>query len=95
MGAQVFSVAAKGFKVLSGLLIVFLLTVSFQARLASFDCAKANGQMEKSICSDFILSKLDDRLGTVYSNLRSNLTDGHLEKPLIMSDFGKIRALEF
>lgn len=54
---------------------LLLLTLCFQAHSASFDCAKAKSQIEKAICADTVLGGLDEKLGTVYSSLRSNLTD--------------------
>lgn len=54
---------------------LFLLTLCFQAHSASFDCAKAKSQIEKAICADSALGGLDEKLGKVYSSLRSNLTD--------------------
>lgn len=44
------------------------LALSCSAQAASFDCAKARTQVEKLICSDAELSKLDDDLAVTYSN---------------------------
>src|SRR5215831_2287696 len=40
--------------------------VAFEARAASFDCAKASTAVEKLICSDAKLSELDGRLAAAY-----------------------------
>lgn len=42
---------------------------------ASFDCAKAGTMIEKLICGDFELSKLDEELGKVYSVARNKASD--------------------
>lgn len=39
------------------------------AHAASFDCKKANGQVEKAICDDRTLSGLDSRMAGLYRNL--------------------------
>ena len=52
-----------------------LFTICFQAHSASFDCANAKSQIEKAICADSVLGGLDEKLGKIYSSLRSNLTD--------------------
>lgn len=44
-----------------------LLALSCSAHAASFDCAKAETGVEKLICSDAELSKLDDALALAYS----------------------------
>lgn len=48
------------------------LTLSSMAQAASFDCGKASSNIEKLICSDQELSKLDDDLGSAYSAARTN-----------------------
>lgn len=50
---------------LSGL---FILCLSFVAHGASFDCSKASTKVEKIICSNQELSKLDDSLGEDYAD---------------------------
>jgi uncharacterized protein YecT (DUF1311 family) len=54
---------------LSCLLCFCALLWSVAARPASFDCDKANTQIEKIICGDSALSELDDRLATAYKQL--------------------------
>ncbi len=45
--------------------MVFGATLSAQA--SSFDCAKAQGRVERRICTDVELSQLDDELATAYA----------------------------
>lgn len=42
------------------------LVMALSAQAASFDCAKASTTIEKLICDNFTISKLDDELGKVY-----------------------------
>lgn len=42
--------------------------VFVNANAASFDCAKAKGKVEKTICSDTSLSKLDEQLLVAYKS---------------------------
>lgn len=42
------------------------LVLSFTAHAASFDCAKAGTKIEKMICGDAELSKLDEEMNTAY-----------------------------
>ncbi len=44
------------------------LVLPTMAQAASFDCAKANTKIEKLICGDAGLSKLDDELGEAYKH---------------------------
>jgi uncharacterized protein YecT (DUF1311 family) len=46
--------------------IFFLFTVAGEINAASFDCEKASSEVEKTICSDDELSKLDETLNKVY-----------------------------
>ena len=46
--------------------ILFLLTFAVNIHAASFDCSKATSEVEKLICGDDELSKLDDSLNTAY-----------------------------
>jgi len=55
---------------------IVLMTV--MAHAASFDCAKARTHIEKLVCQDPTLSKLDDRLQTVYQWASSKLGPGDL-----------------
>jgi len=52
---------------LNFLFIIFPIFVS-QSHAASFDCAKARSPVEKSICSNNELSKLDEELAEVYKS---------------------------
>ena len=45
------------------------------ASAASFDCTKASTKIEKFICSDGELSKLDDELASLYASVRSQNQD--------------------
>lgn len=42
------------------------LAMALSAKAASFDCAKANTKVEKLICDNSTISKLDDELGKAY-----------------------------
>ena len=44
----------------------FLLIIAGNADAASFDCGKATSEVEKIICSDDELSRLDESLSKVY-----------------------------
>jgi len=58
-------------------LLVALLIVSPVAHATSFDCKKASTYVEKEICSDTMLGKLDDALTENYSAmLATDLGDG-------------------
>jgi uncharacterized protein YecT (DUF1311 family) len=56
-------------------LFVSTLTTSLTAHAASFDCTKASSLMEKTICSNPELSKLDEDLAKIYSELMAQLKD--------------------
>jgi len=43
-----------------------IVAIAFEARAASFDCAKASTAVEKLICSEAKLSELDSRLALAY-----------------------------
>lgn len=47
-------------------LVLGWLALSFTAQAASFDCAKAGMKVEKLICGDAALSKLDEQLAVAY-----------------------------
>jgi len=53
-------------RALGVLLLPCSLICFLEASAASFDCAKASSQVEKTICSDPELSKLDEELGATY-----------------------------
>jgi uncharacterized protein len=58
-------------------LIIALLMASSVAHATSFNCAKASTYVEKAICSDATLGKLDDALTQNYNAMRaSDLDDG-------------------
>jgi len=46
-----------------------------QVHGASFDCANAKRVMEKTICADPTLSKLDDEMAAAYANAKAELKD--------------------
>ena len=48
------------------LVAVVALSMSFAAGAASFDCSKAGSFIEKEICTNLVLSQLDDALGENY-----------------------------
>jgi len=52
------------------LLLIFLggLTLSYVAHAVSLDCNNARSKLEKLICSDAVLSMLDDEMNTVYTS---------------------------
>lgn len=59
--------------------VVFCLTLSMlggvdDTHAASFDCTKASSKMEKTICGDPELSKLDEQLGGAYKTARGVLS---------------------
>lgn len=51
----------------------FFVTFCFQVSAASFDCSKATTIIEKTICSDTLLSRLDMELGKIYLNLKKRV----------------------
>jgi uncharacterized protein len=56
--------------------IVFTLA-STLSHAASFDCKKASNFVEKTVCNDSRLNKLDDVLSENYKNISaSNIGDG-------------------
>ena len=54
---------------------VFLFGVAPCAFAASFDCAKASSRVEKAICADSELSRLDELLGRFYFAARERLAE--------------------
>jgi uncharacterized protein len=52
-----------------------LLTSTLPAQAASFDCAKANSKVERTICTDSELSKLDDQLNKTYQQAMEQSKD--------------------
>ena len=57
---------ARGIDRWSLLLPLLLLFSATNAEAASFDCAKARTAVEKMICADAELSKLDDEMAAVH-----------------------------
>jgi len=53
-------------------LIVFLEVFSTQATAASFDCKKASTWLEKKVCSNPELSKLDEQMADAYQDALAN-----------------------
>lgn len=57
--------------------LVLLLTLPTLAQAVSFDCRKAATFVEKAICDDYLLSKLDDALDDNYRTmLAANIGSG-------------------
>lgn len=75
---------------ISGVVIAFVLitaqTASLTAHAASFDCTKANSLMEKTICSNPELSKLDEELGKIYSDVLAQLKDDPVKHKELRND---------
>lgn len=61
--------------VVSAFVLFSTQTASLTAHAASFDCTKASSLMEKTICSNPELSKLDEDLAKIYSELMVQLKD--------------------
>jgi uncharacterized protein len=53
-------------KIITFLLPTALFLFSFTTQAASFDCAKAKSPLEKTICSNANISKLDEEMSTKY-----------------------------
>jgi uncharacterized protein len=51
------------------ILVLGWLVLEFTAQAASFDCGKAGTKVEKIVCSDADLSKLDEELNAAYTTL--------------------------
>jgi len=60
------SVAAMSARLLCAISAFFLLTFAGNLHAASFDCSKATSEVEKIICGDDELSKLDQALNKAY-----------------------------
>jgi uncharacterized protein len=61
------------------------------AQKPTFDCAKAQGEVEKLICSDPSLAALDQELATVYRAALAKARDG-LDKQLKVEQRGWVKA---
>jgi len=64
------------------LLLIVLggLTLSFAAHAASFDCGKAQSTVEKMVCTDAELSRLDEEIAKVYGEVLKKFPDEALLK---------------
>lgn len=64
------------------LLLILLgwLMLSFAAHAASFDCGKAQSKVEKMICADAELSRLDEEIAKVYGDVLKKYPDEALLK---------------
>ena len=64
------------------LLLILLgwLALSFVAQAASFDCSKAQSKIEKMICADAELSRLDEEIAKVYGDVLKKSPDEALLK---------------
>jgi uncharacterized protein len=56
------------------LIILLFGLLSTQANAASFDCNKANTWLEKTVCSDEVLSKLDEQMAKAYQDALASLS---------------------
>jgi uncharacterized protein len=56
------------------IIIVLFGLLSTQALAASFDCNKATTWVERSVCSDAELSKLDEQLAKAYHDALASLS---------------------
>jgi uncharacterized protein len=54
------------------LVVLALLLAASESRGASFDCAKAKSKVEKLVCADAALSKLDEKLAVAFRNAASD-----------------------
>jgi uncharacterized protein len=67
------------FNVFLTLLLSFIATTT---SAASFDCKLAQSKVETMICADSGLSKLDEQLDAVYTQMRKNSSDQRAEKTM-------------
>jgi uncharacterized protein len=64
----------------------FVLTIATNMHAASFDCGKAASEVEKLICGDDELSKLDDSLSEAYQEaLKTERSKSQPEAKIIES----------
>jgi uncharacterized protein len=78
-GAQARPWQCMDSRLLAGLAMLALLWIALlqqPAQAASFDCAKAGTKIEKLICADADLSKLDEKLGELYRQVREAAAGG-------------------
>lgn len=71
-GKHFFSI---GIKLSLALFFTVLIFCSQEAQAASFDCQKAATLLEKAICADGELSKLDEQMGACYKSKRAAAKD--------------------
>lgn len=64
------------------ILIALLISLSSPAFAASFDCAKAGTTVEKLVCQNLFLSKLDEALAKNYGDLLKSNDNLYLKKEL-------------
>ena len=62
----------SNFRVLAHVISCSLILLAAQADAASFDCAKARSKVEKAICKDAELGKLDEQLSVAYKTALDN-----------------------
>lgn len=61
------------FMILTFVCLLLLVNINKLGHAASFDCKKAKSVMEKTICSDAQLSKLDEEINRKYSQIKKEL----------------------
>jgi uncharacterized protein len=64
------------------LLTLFLSVLATTANAASFDCKLAQAKIEKMICADSGLSKLDEQLSAAYTQIAGMVSDKQSEKSM-------------
>lgn len=60
--------------------LIAIFVIPSESFAASFDCSKANTKTEKAICSDPILSKLDEDMAAAYSKALKTSDPGAVKK---------------
>jgi len=63
-------------------LTLLLSFVATTANAASFDCKLAQGKVEMMICADSGISKLDEQLDSIYTQIRKTSSDEQTEKTM-------------
>lgn len=74
------------------LIFFLLLLLSSLSWSASFDCSKAKGFIEQTICSDSVLSQLDDELSKAYNNARDTADQPDLIRKMQNNWIANIRS---
>jgi uncharacterized protein len=69
-------------QIMLGMTIVLLFMQLFfkQGLAASFDCSQATKKIEKLICDNYLLSRLDEQMAALYYELREKAPDKELLK---------------